>query len=60
MPAVDVPAYMADKMAKAASAFAIKYHYIFLHLFIAFYIATENWGTIWAPKHWDLLQFQMR
>lgn len=38
MPAVDVPAYMADKMAKAASAFALNNYdvfYIYLYRFIS-------------------------
>ena len=51
--------YVVDERAKATSAFALKYYYIFLHLFIAFYIVIGNQGTIWATKYQVLSQFQM-
>jgi hypothetical protein len=50
-----VPAYVADKRAKATSAFALEDDNISLHLLIAFYIVIRNLGTIRAPKHQNLL-----
>jgi len=44
-------ACMADKRAKAASAFALDIYDISLHLLVSFYIAVRNSGTIWAPKY---------
>jgi len=40
---------MVDKKVKAASTF--DNYVLSLHLFVSFYIAAENLGTIWVPKY---------
>lgn len=42
-------ACMVDKKVKAASTF--DNYGLSLHLFVSFYIAAENLGTIWVPKY---------
>lgn len=46
----NVPAYVADKRAKATSAFALQDYDVVLILFIVFYILIRNSGTIGALK----------
>lgn len=47
---VPAPAYVADKRAKATSAFALAYYGVSLYLLVSFYITIENLGTILAPN----------